>query len=53
MRSHAHQHTPAPGRCAQPTGSGKTLIAVAAAEKLGARHVLVPTLDLLTQTAAA
>ncbi|MFF3959815.1 Helicase associated domain protein [Streptomyces sp. NPDC001890] len=37
------------------TGSGKTLIAVAAAEKLGARHVLVlvPTLDLLTQTAAA
>ncbi|MEL5957207.1 hypothetical protein AADR41_20940 [Streptomyces sp. CLV115] len=31
------------------------MIAVAAAEKLGARHVLVlvPTLDLLTQTAAA
>ncbi|MER5402626.1 Helicase associated domain protein [Streptomyces sp. NPDC002599] len=37
------------------TGSGKTLIAVEAARRLSARRVLVlvPTLDLLTQTAAA
>ncbi|GAA1376007.1 DEAD/DEAH box helicase family protein [Streptomyces beijiangensis] len=37
------------------TGSGKTLIAVGAAQKLAARRVLVlvPTLDLLLQTAAA
>ncbi|UBI40903.1 DEAD/DEAH box helicase family protein [Streptomyces mobaraensis] len=36
------------------TGSGKTLIAAEATRKLGARRVLVlvPTLDLLTQTAA-
>ncbi|MEU6996641.1 Helicase associated domain protein [Streptomyces sp. NPDC046465] len=35
------------------TGSGKTLIATAAAQRLGARRVLVlvPTLDLLVQTA--
>ncbi|MFG3533207.1 Helicase associated domain protein [Streptomyces sp. NPDC047917] len=51
-------HLPAEGLRTQviaATGSGKTLIAVAAAAKLGARHVLVlvPTLDLLTQTAAA
>ncbi|MEU4352900.1 Helicase associated domain protein [Streptomyces sp. NPDC023838] len=37
------------------TGSGKTLIAVASAQRLRARRVLVlvPTLDLLTQMAAA
>ncbi|WP_405863546.1 DEAD/DEAH box helicase family protein [Streptomyces sp. NBC_00005] len=37
------------------TGSGKTLIAVESAHRLAARRllVLVPTLDLLTQTAAA
>ncbi|WP_329404385.1 DEAD/DEAH box helicase [Streptomyces melanogenes] len=37
------------------TGSGKTLIAVACAQRLGARRVLVlvPTLDLLAQMAAA
>ncbi|MFI0743447.1 Helicase associated domain protein [Streptomyces sp. NPDC021100] len=37
------------------TGSGKTLVAAEAAQKLAARRVLVlvPTLDLLTQTAAA
>ncbi|MFK8906241.1 Helicase associated domain protein [Streptomyces sp. YS-3] len=37
------------------TGSGKTLIAVASAQRLHARRVLVlvPTLDLLTQMAAA
>ncbi|PNE34850.1 helicase [Streptomyces eurocidicus] len=37
------------------TGSGKTLIAAEVAQKLGAKRVLVlvPTLDLLTQTAAA
>ncbi|MEU2337166.1 DEAD/DEAH box helicase family protein [Streptomyces sp. NPDC013172] len=37
------------------TGSGKTLIGVTAADRLSARRVLdlVPTLDLLVQTAAA
>ncbi|MFE0520765.1 Helicase associated domain protein [Streptomyces sp. NPDC058954] len=37
------------------TGSGKTLVAVESAHRLAARRllVLVPTLDLLTQTAAA
>ncbi|MFF4258599.1 Helicase associated domain protein [Streptomyces sp. NPDC001663] len=37
------------------TGSGKTLIAVESVHRLGARRllVLVPTLDLLTQAAAA
>ncbi|MFF9803282.1 DEAD/DEAH box helicase family protein, partial [Streptomyces rochei] len=49
---------PAEGLRAQviaATGSGKTLIAVEAARRLSARRVLVlvPTLDLLTQTAAA
>ncbi|MFE1953250.1 Helicase associated domain protein [Streptomyces sp. NPDC059524] len=56
--------TPADGRlpaegmrcqCIAATGSGKTLIAAATAHKLGARRVLVlvPTLSLLVQTAAA
>ncbi|MEU0631419.1 DEAD/DEAH box helicase family protein [Streptomyces sp. NPDC005989] len=58
LQTPASGHLPADGLRTQviaATGSGKTLIAVAAAEKLGARHVLVlvPTLDLLTQTAAA
>ncbi|WP_329583334.1 DEAD/DEAH box helicase [Streptomyces sp. NBC_01361] len=49
---------PAQGLRAQvisATGSGKTLMAVEAARRLKARRVLVlvPTLDLLTQTAAA
>ncbi|MFJ8828251.1 Helicase associated domain protein [Streptomyces sp. NPDC102467] len=49
---------PAEGLRAQvisATGSGKTLMAVEAARQLKARRVLVlvPTLDLLTQTAAA
>ncbi|MEU2871632.1 Helicase associated domain protein [Streptomyces olivoreticuli] len=51
-------HMPAEGLRTQviaATGSGKTLIATEAAQKLSARQVLVlvPTLDLLTQTAAA
>ncbi|MHA7962300.1 helicase associated domain-containing protein [Streptomyces sp. L500] len=51
-------HMPAEGLRTQviaATGSGKTLIAAEAARKLGAQRVLVlvPTLDLLTQTAAA
>ncbi|MFC4516292.1 Helicase associated domain protein [Streptomyces ehimensis] len=51
-------HMPAEGLRTQviaATGSGKTLIATEAARKLGAQRVLVlvPTLDLLTQTAAA
>ncbi|MEU9565400.1 Helicase associated domain protein [Streptomyces sp. NPDC048161] len=58
LQTPASGHLPAEGLRTQviaATGSGKTLIAVAAAEKLGARHVLVlvPTLDLLTQTATA
>ncbi|MFD8742101.1 Helicase associated domain protein [Streptomyces sp. NPDC059616] len=58
LQTPASGHLPAEGLRTQviaATGSGKTLIAVAAAERLGARHVLVlvPTLDLLTQTAAA
>ncbi|MGD6748510.1 Helicase associated domain protein [Streptomyces sp. BH106] len=42
-------------QCIAATGSGKTLIAAATARKLGARRVLVlvPTLSLLVQTAAA
>ncbi|MFF1301032.1 MULTISPECIES: Helicase associated domain protein [unclassified Streptomyces] len=42
-------------QCIAATGSGKTLIAAATAQKLGARRVLVlmPTLSLLVQTAAA
>ncbi|WP_394427439.1 DEAD/DEAH box helicase [Streptomyces sp. SGAir0957] len=42
-------------QCIAATGSGKTLIAAATAQRLGARRVLVlvPTLDLLVQTAAA
>ncbi|MFI9235885.1 Helicase associated domain protein [Streptomyces sp. NPDC053079] len=51
-------HMPAEGLRTQviaATGSGKTLIAVEVAQKVAARRVLVlvPTLDLLTQTAAA
>ncbi|WP_371098889.1 DEAD/DEAH box helicase [Streptomyces sanglieri] len=58
LQTPASGHLPAEGLRTQviaATGSGKTLIAIAAAEKLGARRalVLVPTLDLLTQTAAA
>ncbi|WP_406740637.1 Helicase associated domain protein [Streptomyces atratus] len=58
LQTPANGHLPAEGLRTQviaATGSGKTLIAVTAAEKLGARRVLVlvPTLDLLTQTAAA
>ncbi|MGW9122925.1 DEAD/DEAH box helicase family protein [Streptomyces sp. NPDC055663] len=58
LQTPASGHLPVEGLRTQviaATGSGKTLIAVAAAEKLGARHVLVlvPTLDLLTQTATA
>ncbi|GGV97613.1 helicase [Streptomyces gelaticus] len=58
LQTPASGHLPAEGLRTQviaATGSGKTLIAVAAAESLGARRVLVlvPTLDLLTQTAAA
>ncbi|MFJ5197036.1 Helicase associated domain protein [Streptomyces sp. NPDC088394] len=58
LQTPASGHLPAEGLRTQviaATGSGKTLIAVTAAERLGARHVLVlvPTLDLLTQTAAA
>ncbi|MFJ8827714.1 Helicase associated domain protein [Streptomyces sp. NPDC102467] len=42
-------------QCIAATGSGKTLIAAAAAQRLGARRVLVlvPTLDLLVQMASA
>ncbi|MEU6393928.1 DEAD/DEAH box helicase family protein [Streptomyces sp. NPDC046939] len=42
-------------QCIAATGSGKTLIAAATAQKLGARRVLVlvPTLDLLVQMATA
>ena len=42
-------------QCIAATGSGKTLIAAATVQKLGARRVLVlmPTLSLLVQTAAA
>ncbi|MFG2631290.1 Helicase associated domain protein [Streptomyces sp. NPDC048473] len=58
LQTPAGGHMPPEGLRAQviaATGSGKTLIATAAAQKLGARRVLVlvPTLDLLTQTAAA
>lgn len=58
LQTPADGHMPAEGLRTQviaATGSGKTLIATAAAQKLGARRVLVlvPTLDLLTQTAAA
>ncbi|MFI7388027.1 Helicase associated domain protein [Streptomyces sp. NPDC049813] len=42
-------------QCIAATGSGKTLIAAATAQRLGARRVLVlvPTLDLLVQMATA
>ncbi|MDQ8708327.1 Helicase associated domain protein [Streptomyces sp. LHD-70] len=42
-------------QCIAATGSGKTLIAAAVAQRLGARRVLVlvPTKDLLVQMAAA
>ncbi|MCF3105331.1 Helicase associated domain protein [Streptomyces roseoverticillatus] len=58
LQTPADGHLPAEGLRTQviaATGSGKTLIATEAAQKLGARRVLVlvPTLDLLTQTAAA
>ncbi|MFG2987980.1 DEAD/DEAH box helicase family protein [Streptomyces sp. NPDC048257] len=35
------------------TGSGKTLVAVRAADQVGGDRVLVPSLDLLDQTARA
>ncbi|GAA0499291.1 DEAD/DEAH box helicase [Streptomyces stramineus] len=58
LQTPADGHLPAEGLRTQviaATGSGKTLIATEAAQKLAARRVLVlvPTLDLLTQTAAA
>ncbi|MCC3777452.1 DEAD/DEAH box helicase [Streptomyces sp. UNOB3_S3] len=58
LQSPASGHMPAEGLRTQviaATGSGKTLIATEVAQKLAARRVLVlvPTLDLLTQTAAA
>ncbi|MCD9145883.1 DEAD/DEAH box helicase [Streptomyces albireticuli] len=58
LQTPASGHMPAEGLRTQviaATGSGKTLIAAEAAQKLAARRVLVlvPTLDLLTQTAAA
>ncbi|MFI0915362.1 DEAD/DEAH box helicase [Streptomyces abikoensis] len=58
LQTPASGHMPAEGLRTQviaATGSGKTLIAAEVARKLAARRVLVlvPTLDLLTQTAAA
>ncbi|MFF4533774.1 Helicase associated domain protein [Streptomyces sp. NPDC001407] len=58
LQTPASGHMPAKGLRTQviaATGSGKTLIAAESAQRLGARRVLVlvPTLDLLTQTAAA
>ncbi|MET9418356.1 DEAD/DEAH box helicase family protein [Streptomyces klenkii] len=58
LQAPASGHLPAEGLRTQviaATGSGKTLIAAKVAGKLAARRVLVlvPTLDLLTQTAAA
>ncbi|MER5785549.1 Helicase associated domain protein [Streptomyces mobaraensis] len=58
LQTPASGHMPAEGLRTQviaATGSGKTLIATEVAQKLAARRVLVlvPTLDLLTQTAAA
>ncbi|MFI0243109.1 Helicase associated domain protein [Streptomyces sp. NPDC016845] len=58
LQAPADGHLPEQGlrcQCIAATGSGKTLIAAAAAQRLGARRVvvLVPTLDLLVQTAAA
>ncbi|GAA2347718.1 Helicase associated domain protein [Streptomyces kunmingensis] len=58
LQAPADGHLPEEGlrcQCIAATGSGKTLIAAAAAQKLGARRVLVlvPTLDLLVQTATA
>ncbi|MFI9723971.1 Helicase associated domain protein [Streptomyces sp. NPDC052396] len=57
LQTPADGHMPAEGLRTQviaATGSGKTLIAAEVAQKLAARRVLVlvPTLDLLTQTAA-
>ncbi|MFF7730779.1 DEAD/DEAH box helicase family protein [Streptomyces sp. NPDC008001] len=58
LQTPADGRLPAEGLRAQviaATGSGKTLIATEAAQKLAARRalVLVPTLDLLAQNAAA
>ncbi|MFF4407320.1 Helicase associated domain protein [Streptomyces sp. NPDC001404] len=58
LQTPAGGHMPAEGLRTQviaATGSGKTLIATEAAQRLAARRVLVlvPTLDLLTQTSAA
>ncbi|MFB7215171.1 DEAD/DEAH box helicase family protein [Streptomyces sp. NPDC056255] len=58
MQTPASGHLPTEGLRTQviaATGSGRTLIDVTAAEKIGARRVLVvvPTLDLLARTAAA
>lgn len=58
LQTPADGHLPAEGLRTQviaATGSGKTLIATETAQKLTARRVLVlvPTLDLLTQSAAA
>ncbi|WP_331737248.1 Helicase associated domain protein [Streptomyces sp. NBC_00019] len=58
LQTPADGHLPDKGlrcQCIAATGSGKTLIAAATAQKLGARRVLVlmPTLNLLVQTAAA
>ncbi|MET7520690.1 Helicase associated domain protein, partial [Streptomyces sp. NPDC005480] len=58
LETPADGHLPADGlrcQCIAATGSGKTLIASGTAQKLCARRVLVlvPTLDLLVQTAAS
>ncbi|MCQ4207476.1 DEAD/DEAH box helicase [Streptomyces longispororuber] len=58
LQAPADGRLPADGlrtQCIAATGSGKTLVAGAAARRLGARRVLVlvPTLDLLVQTATA
>lgn len=58
LETPAEGYLPADGlrcQCIAATGSGKTLIAAATAQRLGARRVLVlvPTLDLLVQMASA
>ncbi|MET7520164.1 Helicase associated domain protein [Streptomyces sp. NPDC005480] len=58
LEAPAGGHLPVEGlrcQCVAATGSGKTLIASAVARKLRARRVLVlvPTLDLLVQTASS
>ncbi|MFF2654318.1 Helicase associated domain protein [Streptomyces sp. NPDC058045] len=58
LQTPADGHLPADGlrcQCIAATGSGKTLIAAATAQRLGARRVLVlvPTRDLLVQLATA